>query len=126
MDNFVRVYGNELYVRSIIYDLCKASEDKEKTEISFAENILTASFISDSGPQAVQLSLDEIISKIREESIDDKQIRDYIISLVRDKLVGNICDRGVKKMGKDIQKKVEIYNTVTNVLDFIFPDKVTK
>lgn len=123
MDRYEKLYGNELVVRMIVHDLCITGEKFENISLKRDGDILTVNFNNGKTTYTVILTLDEIISEIKRQKINDEQVRDFILfTIIREKLVKSICSDTCTKIGEDVKKHIETHKKITKLIETIFPD----
>lgn len=112
----------ELYVNDAISKLCEGSQMVDNLNIKSEGNIVIAVFKAKDGIKIAELTKEEIINRVEKEDIQNDKIEDFVLMLIREKLISCICIKTTENIRRDIGKLVSISQTVNSILNQLFPD----
>jgi hypothetical protein len=113
----------DFYINDAIKRICNGSKVVDKLRITSADDIMIAVFETQKGIKIAKLTKDEIKERVEKDNVQNENIKDFVISLIREKLVTDICFDSLEEIRKDIEKYITINQTVTDILNKLFPDQ---
>lgn len=113
----------EFYINDAIKRLCEGSQIVDNFNIELEDNTVIAVFKAKDGIKMAQLTKEEIQNRIETENIQNDQIKDFIINLIREKLIRSIVIESTENIRKNVENGIAINQTVSNILDKLFPNK---